>query len=63
MKLQTFARAAGIIFLVIGLLHLARAIYGWEANINGWNMPLSLSWVVVLVAGYFASQGLQLSKK
>lgn len=63
MKPQAFARAAGIIFLVIGLLHLTRAVYGWEAVINGWSVPIWLSFVIVLVAGYLALQGLQLAKR
>jgi len=63
MKSQTFARAAGVIFLIIGLLHLARAVYGWSAVINGWHVPMELSWIVVLVAGYLAVQGLQLAKR
>lgn len=63
MKQQAFARTAGVIFLVIALLHLTRAMYGWEAAINGWSVPLWFSWVVVLVAGYFALQGMQLAKR
>lgn len=63
MKPQAFARATGIIFLVIALLHLTRAMYGWEAVINGWSVPLWLSLVVVLIAGYLALQGLQLAKR
>lgn len=63
MKQHTFNKTAGIIFLIIGLLHLARAIYGWDAVIGGFRVPLGFSWVVVLVAGYLALQGLQLAKR
>ncbi len=63
MKSQTFARAAGVVFLVIGLFHLARIFYGWSAVINGWTVPVWFSWVVVIVAAYLASQGRQLTKR
>ena len=62
MKSQAFARTAGIVFLIIGLVHFARIIYGWEAAINGWSIPISFSWVAVIVTAYLASQGLQLAK-
>lgn len=63
MKQQTFALVAGIIFLIIALLHLARLIYGWDAVINGAAIPLWGSIVAVAVAGYLALQGLKLSGK
>ena len=63
MKQHTFNRAASIIFLLIALVHLARIFYGWNASINGWSVPLLLSWVAVVVAFYLAYHGLHLSKK
>lgn len=63
MKQDTFNRAAGIIFLIIALLHLARLIYGWEAAIVGVSIPMWASVLAVAIAGYLGSYGLQLSKR
>ncbi|MBI1984731.1 MAG: hypothetical protein HYS60_01310 [Candidatus Wildermuthbacteria bacterium] len=63
MNQKTFLSAAGAIFLVISLLHLARAVFGWNAIIGGWAAPLWLSWLGLLVAGYLAYQAFTLSKK
>ncbi|QQG39176.1 MAG: hypothetical protein HYS32_01835 [Candidatus Woesearchaeota archaeon] len=43
-----------IIFGLISLLHLIRAILGWEANIGSLQIPIWLSWLAFLVAGGIA---------
>jgi len=63
MDQNTFNRLSGFIFLSLGALHLCRIFYGWTAIINGWTVPLELSWVVVVVAGFLALQGFRLSQK
>ena len=45
---------ASVIFGVIGVLHLLRAIFSWEANIGNFNVPLYFSYIVVVVAGYLS---------
>ena len=40
----------GIIFLVIAALHAVRLALGWEAMIGGWQVPMWLSVVAVVVA-------------
>lgn len=52
----------GVIFLVIAVLHLLRLVYGWEAVIGGWTVPIWLSWIAVAVAGYLSYQGLRMHK-
>ena len=46
--------AASVIFGIIGLLHLLRSIFGWEANIGNFSVPLYFSYVAVVVAGYLS---------
>ena len=45
---------ASIIFGVIALLHLLRSIFSWPASIAGFNVPVWLSYIAVIVAGYLA---------
>ena len=51
------------IFTIIAVLHLARIVYGWEAMIGGWEMPMWVSWLAVLVAGGLAVKGWKLRKR
>lgn len=60
---KTFSFVVGIIFIVISLLHWARIIYGWEAVIGGWIVPLWISWVALIVSGYLGYEGLRLGLK
>lgn len=59
MNQKTFSLVAGIIFLLIAILHLARSIWGWEAVIAAWQVPMWASWAAVVVAGFLAYQGLR----
>src|SRR5262249_38031966 len=45
---------SGIIFVVIAIVHLLRAILGWSATIDGTEFPLWLSWLIVVIAAILA---------
>ena len=62
MNHKTYFKVTSLIFLIIAVLHLLRAVYGWEAVINGYTIPVWASWVAVLVAGFLAFRGYQISK-
>jgi uncharacterized membrane protein len=62
MNQRSFSLLAGIIFIIIALLHLLRILYGWEAVIGGWAVPKWISWAALAVAGYLGFEGLRLSK-
>jgi len=54
MKRTTLLSVIAAIFALIAVLHLFRAFSGWNANIGLWQIPIWLSWVAVVVAGYLA---------
>lgn len=54
MNNKTFLLIIAIIFSVIAVLHLCRVIYRWEAVIGGLVLPLWISEVAIVVAGYLA---------
>jgi len=54
---------AAVIFGLIALLHLLRSILSWQASIANWNVPLWLSYVAVVVAGYLSWHMYSASKK
>ena len=63
MSNRTYFKTTGLIFLVIAVLHLFRVVYGWEAVINGYTLPMWISWVAILVAGFLAFRGYKMSKQ
>lgn len=45
---------ASVIFALIAILHLWRAIANIQASIGLWQIPISASWVAFVVAGFLA---------
>jgi len=62
MSKKDFSLIAGIIFIVIAILHVLRLIMAWPASIGGWNVPMWLSWIALIVAGFLGIQGFKFSK-
>lgn len=60
MKAKTHALASGLIFLLVFILHGLRIIFGWHAEIGGWEVPIYISWIVVVIVGYLSYHGLRL---
>ncbi len=63
MSQKTFSLVAGLIFLVIAVLHIFRLTFRWEAVLNGRAMPIWVSWVALLIAAYLAYEGLRLARR
>ncbi len=51
-----------IIFILAGLLHLIRAVNGWDMVVGGFIIPLWLSWLVVIILAFMVWQGIKLRK-
>ena len=62
MSQKAFLLVAAIIFLLVGLLHVLRLVYGWTVVIGGWSVPMWVSWVALIVAALLAYEGFRLSK-
>ena len=54
MKGNAFLTVSGTIFGMIALLHLCRIVAGWPARIGTCDVPMWLSWVSVVIAGFLA---------
>jgi hypothetical protein len=63
MNQGAFVLLTSSIFALIALLHALRLIYGWNVTIGEWTVPVWVSAVGFLVAGYLALQGLLLKRK
>ncbi len=63
MKQKTFNIIAIVVFILIVIIHLIRAIFNWNDQIGEVVMPLWASWVTVVVFAYFVYEGIRLGKK
>lgn len=63
MSQKAFLGVSGTIFGAVAILHLARIVYGWEAQIGTFVVPTWVSWLSLLVAGYLAITAFTLLKK
>jgi hypothetical protein len=63
MSQRVFVLLTSSIFALIALLHALRLIYGWDVTIGEWTVPVWVSAVGFLIAGYLALQGFLLKRK
>lgn len=63
MNQKTFLGITGVLFLLMTILHVARIIFGWNAIIGGWVIPLWVSWIAIVLAGFLSFQSWKLMKK
>lgn len=63
MNSQKYIEISGLVFIVAAILHLVRASAGWSLVINGYAVPIYVSWVVVVLIGFMAYQSLELKEK
>jgi len=59
MSQKSYYSTTGAIFLIITALHLLRVLNGWEVSISTFIVPMWISWVAVVLAGYLSYQGLK----
>ena len=62
MSKNTFALVAGTFFLILALVHALRLVFKWEVMVAGWQVPMWLSGVAVVVGAYLAYEGFRKSK-
>lgn len=65
-KLKTVLWINVVLFSLIGILHLLRLLRGWPAQIGGWDLPLWLSVIALILSGvlvYFNGKHLTVKKK
>ena len=54
---KTYMTVSTGIFALVAFLHLARVLLGWDMLIGGWEIPVWLSVVGVIGAGFLAYTG------
>ncbi len=60
---EMFFQIVGVIFTLVGLLHLIRLLTGFQVLFGTWEFPLWLSIVGVILPWYLAYNAFSLAKK
>jgi phosphoglycerol transferase MdoB-like AlkP superfamily enzyme len=61
MSRRAYLLITAVIFSLVALLHLVRIIFGWNAMLGSWSVPMWLSWVALIVTGALAYFGFSLA--
>jgi hypothetical protein len=62
MSQKRFSLVAGLIFLLVAVMHALRLARGWHVTFASWTVPMWVSWAALVIAGFLAYQGLRLSR-
>ncbi len=54
---------SGVIFALVGLLHLLRILLQWPLLVGAWTVPLALSLVAIVVAVVLTFWAFRLSRE
>ncbi len=58
---KMFYKIAGVVFAIVGVLHLLRVILGWNLVYAGWDFPAWLSLVAAVVLFYLSFNAFKLA--
>ncbi|OGI94391.1 hypothetical protein A3A03_03800 [Candidatus Nomurabacteria bacterium RIFCSPLOWO2_01_FULL_40_18] len=62
MQQKTYLIISSVIFLIVGVLHLCRALAGWEVVIGSFMVPVWASWIAFIVGGTLAYFGFKFTR-
>jgi hypothetical protein len=60
MTAKAYAVTSGMIFVLVAVAHLVRAVAQWDVIIDDWSAPTWISLVATAVAGFLGFSGLRL---
>ena len=60
---RTYLMVAGVIFTIVAVVHIWRVFFGITVEIDGWTLPLWLSWIGVLITTYLAYTSFHLAAR
>lgn len=63
MRHGAFLLVCSSLFTLIAVVHALRLMYGWRVTLGEWTIPVWVSWVGLLIAGYLAYEGFRLTRK
>ena len=61
MKQRAFYWTAAVVFVLASAAHFVRSVMGWDLVINTWQVPVGVSVVAFLLAGFLAYSAVRLA--
>jgi hypothetical protein len=62
MTASSFSRLAAVVFAIVALAQLARALSGWPISVGDMAVPVWPSWIAFVVAGVLSWLGFTASR-
>ena len=62
MTAKSYSLLAAVIFTIVAVLQLTRAVSGWEVTVGTAVMPVWPSWIAALAAGVLAWLGFKAAR-
>ena len=63
MSQHAFLMTAGIVFFLVAFGHLIRILFGAPVVVQGVSIPLWVSAIAVIIAGFLAYEGFHFARK
>ena len=60
LSVRAYAAVSGVIFTLVSILHLARLIEQWNFVIGGWEAPMWISILGLIIPAYLAYEAFHL---
>jgi hypothetical protein len=54
---NAYAAVSALIFAVVAIVHLIRIVRGWSVQIGSYAVPMSVSWIGLVIAAVLALWG------
>ena len=52
-----YSTVSGLVFAVVAILQVLRAVKGWPVHIDTFEVPVTASWIAAVVAGLLSIWG------
>ena len=63
MNQKPYLLLSAVIFGLVGIMHLLRAVNGWAFQVGTWSVPVAGSWVAAVVALGLCITGFRLATR
>jgi hypothetical protein len=63
MNHSCYSFLAGLIFLLVAVMHGLRLVLHWHVAVQAWAVPSWVSWIALFVSAFLAYTGLRLSAR
>jgi hypothetical protein len=57
MSIKAYVAISALIFVLVGLTHIARLVQQWPVSVGPIDVPMSVSWIGLVVAAALAIWG------